>query len=142
MKKVYLDSSFLISYQIKGHPFQNQAADKLKTLNKETVLLCLSPLTIDEYLYGLSKYLAQGYFSNRNQIKNSLENILQLQPDFVQVNWQPKTPLEVYNLISEHSLKPRDAFHLKTMADHKIKHIATFDKDFEPLFKKNKIKKA
>jgi predicted nucleic acid-binding protein len=141
MKKVYLDSSFLVSYQIKNHPFHQKAKNKLKKLSEDDVLFCLSPLAIDEYLYALNKYLNRNYIKNKNQIKISLKNILQLKPSFIQINWLSETPLEIYDLMAQYSLRPRDAFHLKTMDDHQINYLATFDQDFNNLFEENIIKK-
>lgn len=36
-------------------------------------------------------------------------------------------------------LKPRDAYHLLTMKENRIRFFATFDKDFELVFRKGVV---
>jgi len=142
MKKVYLDSSILVSCQIDNHPFYKKTVEIINRLQKEKCQFFLSPLTIDEYLYALFKYFNKGYFKNPNKIKQSLKNIQNLNLNYIQVNWNKKAVLLIFNIIQKHNLKPRDAFHLKTARDNNIKYLATLDKDFDKIFKKGLIKKA
>ena len=142
MNKVYIDSNVLVSWQIANHPFYPQAKLLIKTLLEQNFFLCLSPLTIDEYLWAILKYQKTGYLPKKPSPQTSIRMLADLNLSYVNINWDKKTLLSIYPLIERYKLRPRDGFHLKIIKDNKIKYLASFDNDFKRIIKKGLIRDA
>ena len=125
----YIDANVLVSYLIKGHPLHEEADKLLKLYEMNKFLIALSPLVVDEVLYAVRALKRKGFLEGKEErVVKALAN-----SDFVFVNlpyWNRGVIEEVYRFMKKYHLKPRDAFHLKIMVDNSIKHLLTFDKDF------------
>ncbi|MFN4213004.1 MAG: type II toxin-antitoxin system VapC family toxin [Microgenomates group bacterium] len=139
MNKVYIDSNILIAWQIVGHPFNPLAQRLLKKLLNHKLIFCLSPLTIDEYLYAILKYQKANLIPKENSLQQSLKVIAKVNPFYVNIKWDQSALLSIYPLIEKYHLRPRDAFHLKIIQDNKIKYLASFDNDFKKVVKEGLV---
>ncbi len=54
---------------------------------------------------------------------------------------KPKYQLKVISFMKNYNLRARDAYHLLIIKSNKINYFATFDRDFEEVFKKKILKK-
>ncbi len=146
MKKVtsscYLDSNILIYYQDRGSPFYQQTQEMIGRLVKDGLSLVISPLVLDEYIYNTFASSDKTSKEKMQVIKLSLEEILKL-PGLKVINppLEKSKQFEVLRIMEKFSLKPRDAYHLLIALENKIKYLATFDHDFEGVFKKGILKK-
>jgi predicted nucleic acid-binding protein len=121
--KVYLDSSFIISFVFEDHEFYGQAIGIAKSL--DACPKYISPLVIDEALYGLSKY---GF--KKKDIVQKLEDIVRLESVYM-IGIIDKSDLIRYmNDWVKSSFRPRDYMHMHLMKENNINHIASFDEDF------------
>lgn len=114
----------------------------LKKLLYAKAILAVSSLTLDEYEYATFR-LSEG--SKAEVIKTlkinlrklfKLSNLILINPPL-----EAKKHLRVLNLVNRFNLKPRDAYHLFTMRENKVKFMATFDSDFDKIFKSGFIKR-
>ena len=128
-KLVYLDSSFLISLLVENHPLNKKAQEINKKAVEKDLHPCISILTFDETIFHLQKY--QSVSKNRFLVSKFIKQITALPFYYIQPQWNPLVPQEIIDLMKKFRLKPRDAVHLKTMLDNKIKYLLTLDKDFE-----------
>ncbi len=128
-KLVYLDSSFLISLLVESHPLNKKAQEINKKAIEKNLYPCISILTFDETIFHLQKY--QSVSKNRFLVSKFIEQITTLPFYYIQPQWNPFVPQEIIDLMKRFRLKPRDAIHLKTMLDNKIRYLLTLDKDFE-----------
>lgn len=142
MKKCYLDANFLIFLHDCGGQFYSQAEIILKNLITEGFILFASPLVLDEFLMGSLRLSGKSASEMKKNLKLGLKTIFKI-PNFNLVSPPQdfQKHLRVVNFMAEFNLKPRDAYHLLTMRENKIKYFATFDNDFEQVFKTNLIKK-
>ncbi|OGG15667.1 hypothetical protein A3D77_01410 [Candidatus Gottesmanbacteria bacterium RIFCSPHIGHO2_02_FULL_39_11] len=145
IKKVYLDANILIAHQVSGHEFHERAKKIIDNLWSENAFLLISALTMDEFLYGIV-FLLRGE-KNDNSF-GSFASILSKTVQAV-LSWNTTRLIEFENSedslinildsIKTYNLRPRDAFHLECMKQNKVFAIATFDNDFNPLSKNEKI---
>lgn len=142
MNKVYLDSNVLIAWQIVGHPFNHLAQRLLKKLLNHKLIFCLSPLTIDEYLYAILKYQKANLIPKEISPQQSLKAIAKINPFYVNLQWDQSAFFSIYPLIEKYRLRPRDGFHLKIIQDNKIDYLASFDNDFKKVIKEGLVKDA
>ncbi len=122
---IYCDSSFIIASMVSNHLNHEKAVELIKNL--KPTLLCISPLVIDEVIYGLRVY---GFDKDniRSELKKRISgiNLLEILPIIID-----NARIDSYlNLWVNTNLKPRDAMHIFIMKQNGIKNIATFDNDF------------
>lgn len=139
----YLDANFLVYLVQEDDPKHAKTKELLISLISTKVSLYISPLCLDEYIHTLRRsYQAR----NKKQIpKNYLTTLIKqvlLLPNLRIINppVDSKSQLKIVNFLDNFKLRPRDAYHLLTIKHHKIKSIATFDKDFETVFRKSSLK--
>lgn len=144
MKKYYLDSNFLIYLKNEDIPSHKEAVSILEKIVESNSEVFISSLVIDEFLHSIRL----GLIINKHKdlfptLKSTLNDILSI-PLLSIVN--PPTDLKGQNKIvdymEKYSLRARDAYHLLTMVFHGIDHFATFDHDFEKVFKSGLLHKA
>lgn len=142
MKTCYLDANVLVYYKDPSSAFNQISKDIIQKLIEEKWIICISPLTIDEFLYaliGLLKIAGKtNYFVYLVKYLNSVLAIPNLK-----INNPPedlKKNSKIVGLMKKYSLRPRDAYHLLTILEHKVTHFATFDTDFEKVFKGGVVK--
>lgn len=125
MKKIYLDTNFLIALFIPIHTYNNKAVEIAELIKDQE--LYISILVINETIYSLRKYsFEKEVIVERitSFIEDSRLQILENASD-QHINWK-----EYLNIWLLSDLKPTDANHLYFMYLEGIKSIATFDSDF------------
>ncbi len=142
MKRCYLDANFLIFLHDPGTPFYPKAETILKKLITEGFNLYASSLVFDEFLMGSLRLSGKSAAEMKENLKLGLKTIFKM-PNFNLVSPPQdfQRHLQVVDLMTRFSLKPRDAYHLFIMQKNKIKFLATFDNDFDSVFKKGLVKK-
>ncbi len=142
MKKCYIDANLLLYYSDTDSPFYHQATDLVSQLLIQKWQLFVSPLILDEYFHNMIRFFRGSRTEAFKYLKVSFHRIVKL-PGLEVIN--PSTVIskqrKVINLMIKHQLRARDAYHLFIMKENKIKYLATFDSDFEQVFKKRLIKK-
>lgn len=141
MKKCYLDSNILINFKNLQSSFHQKTKELLTELANSSYKLCISSLTLDEFLYQLQQILL--YQKKKNifqRLSLALKSILDL-PRLALVNppVSKKKQSQIIEYMKKYGLRPRDAFHLLIMKENKIKFLATFDKDFKKAVKAGEI---
>lgn len=142
MKKCYLDANFLVFLQDSSSAFYPQAAKILQNLIDEKIVLFVSSLVLDEFLMGSLRLSGKGIKDMKSNLRLGLKSIFKL-PNFnlTTLPSDPEKHLKVINLMAKWHLKPRDAYHLFIMLENRIKYLATFDHDFDSVFRKGLVKK-
>lgn len=143
-KKCYIDSNLLVYYKDQNSPFHRQAKNILKKLSPINYELYISSLVIDEFLHSFRKILIKEKLSKviiYTELDNLLRSILTLQHLYI-INppSDKNTNKRVIEIMSKFNLLPRDAYHLLIMQEHEIKNFATFDKDFQIVFRKKVLR--
>ena len=141
MKKCYLDANFLVFLQDRHSPLYLQAEAVLKILIEEGFALYTSALALDEFLMGSLRFSGKSAKEMKGNLKLGLKTIFRF-PNFglISPSENPEKHLKVVDLMAKFNLKPRDAYHLFIMLENKITYFATFDSDFNRVFKTGKIK--
>lgn len=144
MKRCYLDANVLVYFKDESSPYHAQAISTLEKLVENKFTLYISPLVLDEFLYVLTYYLKQTRAADyATQLKRHLLSIFTIPNlSIVSPPDDKKKHIKVIDYIVSCSLRPRDAYHLLTMKEHKIKYFATFDTDFDQLFEKDVLKRV
>lgn len=140
-KKCYLDSNILVSYKLKQSPHHINSIGLLETYMNKNFQFYISPLVLDEFLYSLIKSSQLYKHSvDFNLLDKGLKDILAIP------NLEIITPpiikedqLKIIYYMRQFNLRPRDAYHLLTMLSNNVSYFATFDNDFEDIFKKNVV---
>lgn len=138
----YLDTNILIYYQDSKSPFYQQVQKIVNKLVKGGFDLVISPLVLDEYFYNTFASSNKDEREKIKMIELSLREILQL-PKIKIVNPPLKVnkQLKVLKFMEKFNLQPRDAYHLLTALENKVKYLASFDNDFEKVFQKKLLTK-
>lgn len=141
MNSCYLDANFLIYLDDYKSPFHNQTKSIFKRLLFKKYTLVLTPLILDEYLYNSLKLSVKPRSEAILALKRRIKNIFRL-PGVKLLNppLEFKKHFKVLNLMNKYNLRPRDAYHLLTMIENKVKYLATFDRDFKEVFQKGLVK--
>ena len=137
----YLDSNVLIYFFDELSPFHEQAVKLMESLVDKQARVYASPLVLDEVIYILIKLLKRQKTPSPYKLVRSLLKKLWLIPNFRLIN-PPlgyKEQLEVVSLMEKYRLHSRDAYHLLTMLAFKVDYLATFDKDFQLVFKDKRL---
>lgn len=139
MKACYLDANVLVYFQDQRSPFHKKSVSLVENLSRQEVFPAVSPLVLDEFLYTLKSDLRRQKLPREKVyllLKQNLKEILSL-IDLILVSSpaDSESQVEVIELMSQHNLNPRDAYHLLTMRSNGIEFFATFDKDFDRVFR-------
>lgn len=145
MKNCYLDANVLIYYKNEDSPYFVQSKRIIEGLVKENCSIVISPLVLDEFLYGLMIHLRRIKIKRTTAftlLKKTLKEVLSL-PNLIIINppVEKEIQLNTLMLMERFCLLPRDAYHLLIMQEGNIDYFATFDNDFEKVFKKGMVKK-
>lgn len=144
-KTCYLDTNILVYFADRDSPRHQLAINTLSELGDNEFRLYISPLVLDEFIHAIVMIHRQ---NARKRIRSSqlqafLKQILAL-PKLEIVN--PPTAerfhLQVPDLMEKFKLGARDAYHLQTIKTNRIKYLATFDSDFNPVFQRTSLKAA
>lgn len=137
-KKCYLDSNVLVYFKNEDSPFFAKTTKIVSKLSKSGYFFYISSLVLDEFLFQV-KYLLRKKHSDKKTnvlLKEILQDILDLpRLEIVAGGLDKDRYVDIVEYMSKFNLRPRDAFHLKCMKDNDISFFATFDKDFEKVFR-------
>lgn len=141
-KTCYLDANILVFFKESSSDQNDQAVSIIEKLVTDNFTLLVSPLALGEFLYAALRYLRKKKTKDiRNELKDLLSSVLEI-PNLKIVN--PPTDknqqVKVVDLITNFSLGPRDAYHLLVATQNKIQYLATFDNDFDKVFKAKVVK--
>lgn len=135
---IFLDSSFLIAYQVEGHVFYAKVVSLLKDFYVSKACLVLYTLIMDEVWYVTKnlKYRGRAAGSLEDEVRQTLnvvtKNILAMKGlKIVNPVFKKTDLLEMPAIMSKYNLRPRDALIVKSMELLGVKKIVTFDSDFE-----------
>lgn len=143
IKTCYLDANTLIYFKNEDSPFYSKTLTLIEYLVNDDYRLFISSLVIDEFLYGFKFHLGNKKIKKKDifiSLNKALLEILAL-PNLELINppSEKNLQLKVIEMMKDFNLFPRDAYHLLMMIENKIKFFATFDNDFENIFKKKII---
>jgi len=137
-KLVFLDTSFLIASQVSKHEFFERTKYLRRNFLLKQYKICTSSIVFDEFWYVLLGILKTQLGNDRNTIYNLIqkatENVLSMDGlNLINIDLNQKGLLSVLKIMYRFKLRPRDAIIIKLMKNAKIKHIASFDKDFDKI---------
>lgn len=135
MRSCYLDANILVTYKNKLSPQYKSAIEIISALTEGNYSLIISPLVIDEFLHAM-KFILHVHKQIYKALHEVLTDVLKL-PGMTLVNSPTdiKAQFLVIEIMEKFHLRPRDAYHLLTMQTHEILLFATFDTDFDLVFK-------
>ena len=141
ISKAYLDSNILIAEYFESHTNHKNADKLLLQLNKQRYQICLSPLTFDEFWYGIiftrrandENLFHKPYKYFVNELKTATNKLLQLNVEIMKFIDHRVAISHSLKNIKKYNLKPRDAFHLSYCLENKIQVFVTLDSDFQKL---------
>ena len=134
---VFLDTSFLISSQLEGHEFYDRTLAIRKLFLDQKYKLYTSWLVFDEFWYVLTGiWKASEQRTDRNQLHISLIQTTQAVLKFenlevLETGLTNKELINTLEIMYQFKLRPRDALIIEIMKKARIRHIASFDKDFD-----------
>lgn len=141
MKRCYLDANLLFYWQDPKSPFNQAATNIVERLVQGRYFLFVSSLVLDEYLYTCLRFSGKSKIEMKDNLKFSLKRVLKIPTlQLINPSLDERKHLKVIDLIAKFNLHSRDAYHLFIMLENKVKFLATFDSDFEKVFKKGLIK--
>lgn len=142
MKKCYLDTNILIALKIEDSPHHAKTRKLIEVPVKEEINFYISPLTVDEFLHPMKYFLGLKYRNVFPYLNQVLKEILMLPSvNLINPSVEIKAQLQVIQYMEDYRLRPRDAYHLFIMQTNRIDLFATFDTDFNEVFKKGLVKK-
>jgi len=142
MKRCYLDVNLLLYYSNPDSSYHNQAVATISQLLSEDWKLYLSPLVLDEYFHNMIRFSRVSRKEALKDLKRSFSRIIKLPKlEIISSRLELKRQQKVINFMTKYQLRARDAYHLFIMLENKVKFLATFDSDFDKVFKSGKIKK-
>lgn len=141
-KSCYLDANLLVYLHDRNSPFYLEAKLLIEKLFQQKYELIISSLVLDEYEHAILRSSTATKSEIIRRLKISTRKIFKL-PTLKLVNppLEPKRHLKVINFMAKYNLHPRDAYHLFIILENKIKYFATFDGDFDEVFKSGKLKR-
>ena len=143
MNKCYLDANVLIYFKNEDSQFFQSAKQTIKLLIEKNFQPVISSLVLDEFLHGFLRLLIVAGIddSERYQrLNKALKDVLKI-PKLQLINppTDHQSQMKIITLMRQYGLKPRDAYHLLTLQSYQVKHLATFDDDFEHVFTSGSI---
>lgn len=122
--------------------FHERSKQILTKLVSENWEIDLSALVLDECFHNSLRFSKKTKKEALRQLKLRYRRFIKLPKLNLIIHLpQLKKHTTVLNLMEKYNLRARDAYHLFTMKENKIKYLATFDNDFEEIFKKGLIHK-
>lgn len=142
IKSCYLDANILVYYQDPDSPLYEAASRIIENLLASGFSLTLSSLSLDEFEYTVFSLINKPKSEILKRLKLGFNRLLRMSTiSFINPPLEIKKHRRILNLMAKFNLKPRDAYHLFIMLENKVKFLATFDHDFDQVFKEGKIKK-
>lgn len=142
IKNCYIDANILIFLQNKKSLNHQKTILLFNKLLEEGYKVCISSLVIDEYLYNVYRLLEGDKLDKLKILKLNLKKVFKIPGiELINPSLEIKRHNKVINLMAKYNLRPRDAYHLFIMLENKIKYLATFDNDFDSVFKKGLVRK-
>ncbi len=138
-RKCYVDSNVWVYFFDKKEEHHQAAKELIKKLIKQEVTLLISGLVLDEVWHTIM-VKARLNKLDKNQLKEQIKSVNQAfvkMPNLKMVGLAAnlKEHLQVTELMHQYDLKPRDSYHLKLSLNQQVDFFATFDYDFDHLFK-------
>ncbi len=136
MTRCYLDSNFLAYWKNRGAPQHKETQHIVEQLQQKEILLCVSPLVIDEYIHAMMVGARiNKHYDVYEVAERSLNDLLALPLlTIVSTPSDISSQTQMLTLMKTYALRPRDAYHLLTMLTNDIDGFATFDNDFLKVF--------
>lgn len=142
MKKCYLDANTLLYFTNPAAQFHETAIELISALLIQNYALFISPLILDEYFHNSIRFSQVPRRQALQDLKIGFGKIKKLKNiNLVYSPLEFTKQTKVLNFMIKYQLRSRDAYHLFIMKENKIKYLATFDDDFENVFKQGLIKK-
>lgn len=142
-KSCYLDANILVYFSNAESPQFKKATNILLELRSRKFHLYTSSLALDEFIHTISNI---HYINFKSKIETDklieiLKKITSL-PTLKIINAPEDitSQLKIPTIMNKFKLSPRDAYHILTIRHHKIKYFATFDSDFNLVFKNTSLK--
>jgi predicted nucleic acid-binding protein len=143
---IYWDASYSISFYVEAEQYNDECVAFQKRLKAERILSVVSDFVYDELSFFL---IRQGLTKEGKRTGQHWLDVKKSQPDFIsrimpdvkvktnELNdmtlWLPTSEQvkeKAFQLMSDYSLLPTDAFHIATALEHGINNFATLDEDF------------
>lgn len=136
---VYLDANTLVYFKNEESPHFVEARTIIERFAAEGEAIMISHLAIDEFLWALLVLFKERRVSKGEtwkMIRKALDDILNIPSLCIVAPPEERNKQqEVVGYMEQFSLRPRDAYHLFIMREHRIRRFATFDHDFDSVFK-------
>ncbi|OGC49892.1 hypothetical protein A2716_00840 [candidate division WWE3 bacterium RIFCSPHIGHO2_01_FULL_40_23] len=136
-KSVFLDTSFLVASQVKGHEFLERTIELRKQFIYEKANLITSQIVFDDFWYvliGLSKASVTNIDPKKlySQLKKATQNVLLFEAlSLLDLDLTAKELVDTLDIMYRFKQRPRDAIIVKIMKKAKVKYIASFDEHFD-----------
>lgn len=141
MKTCYLDSNIILAFLDSNTQFHNQSKAILSRLVAEDWVINISALALDECFHNSIRFSKKIRLLAIRELKMRFKQLIKLpNVKFVTTSARLKRHIKVLSLMEKFNLKTRDAYHLFIMLENKIKYFATFDSDFDMVFRKGLVK--
>ncbi len=121
---IYLDANFFIFALLDNTSKGERARDIHRRIANGREKGATSPLAIDELMWVLIRA------EKEHLLRMAVEDIYST-PNLDMTTITSTIPLVALEIIERYKLKPRDAFHIATMKEYKLKEIVTDDSDFD-----------
>ena len=134
-KSVFLDTSFLVASQVKGHEFLERTIELRKQFIYEKANLITSQIVFDDFWYvliGLSKASVTNIDPKKlySQLKKATQNVLLFEAlSLLDLDLTAKELVDTLDIMYRFKQRPRDAIIVKIMKKAKVKYIASFEKN-------------
>jgi predicted nucleic acid-binding protein len=143
---IYWDASYAISCLVETEQYHNECVAFQKRLKAEGILSVSSDFVYDELSFFI---IRQALMKEGRRTGQHWLDVKRLQPDFIskimpdvrvktdELNdmtlWLPtneQVKEKAFQLMSDYSLLPTDAFHIAVALEHGVNSFATLDEDF------------
>ncbi|MBI4036207.1 type II toxin-antitoxin system VapC family toxin [Candidatus Daviesbacteria bacterium] len=142
MKKCYLDTNILLYFTNPSAELHEKTVELISSLLLQNWALFISALVLDEYFHNALRFSQFPKKEALQDLKKGFGKIKKLKNiNLVHSTLELKKQTKVLKLMEKYQLRARDAYHLFMMRENQIKYFATFDNDFETVFKKRLVRK-
>src|SRR3989344_1659901 len=138
----YLDSNICISFLESTNVFHTQSVSLITSIHLQNFIPSISPLVLDETIHILIRNLNRARHPNPI-LKTRQETAKLLKIPGIRIVHRPldvPSQLKTFDFIKKFALKARDAYPLLAIKHNKIGYFATFDHDFDLVFKSGTLK--
>lgn len=144
LNRCYLDSNVLVYLKDENSPHHPATRQLLKSLSPDRYTLYISSLTIDEFIHAAQFIIKQRKIVHENRyqiLDKQLRTIIYLTNlNIVNPTTDKDENMLIVSTMREYNLSPRDAYHFLIMKEQGIEYFATFDKDFDKVFRSGEIR--